>query len=155
MDLNLSGRRALISGGSKGIGLAIATSLAAEGCDLHLAARTQSELDNNAMAYYANPLRRAFSVLKLLRGFMELAVLGEFPRRQNPGLINHLWIRAGRDFWKVVALIDQGCSAVFETIPVWSIRPHRHQNHGMIATKAEIHSSLEANTFAPTHFVMR
>ncbi len=45
MDLNLKGRRALITGGSKGIGLAIATSLAAEGCDLHLAARTQSELE--------------------------------------------------------------------------------------------------------------
>jgi NAD(P)-dependent dehydrogenase (short-subunit alcohol dehydrogenase family) len=46
--LNLKGRRALITGGSKGIGLAIARSLAAEGCDLHLAARTQSELEKVA-----------------------------------------------------------------------------------------------------------
>ena len=37
---------------------------------------------------------------------MELAVLGEFPRRQRSGLINHFWVRAGRDFWMVVALID-------------------------------------------------
>ncbi len=48
MDLNLTGRSALITGGSKGIGLAIANSLAAEGCNLHLAARTASELSKVA-----------------------------------------------------------------------------------------------------------
>lgn len=46
MELNLRGRRALITGSSKGIGLAIARSLASEGCEVHLVARTQSELDN-------------------------------------------------------------------------------------------------------------
>ena len=45
MELNLRGRRALITGSSKGIGLAIARSLASEGCEVHLVARTQSELD--------------------------------------------------------------------------------------------------------------
>jgi NAD(P)-dependent dehydrogenase (short-subunit alcohol dehydrogenase family) len=45
MDLNLRGRRALITGSSKGIGLAIAETLASEGCEVHLVARTQSELD--------------------------------------------------------------------------------------------------------------
>lgn len=44
MDLHLAGRTALITGGSKGIGLAIAESLAAEGCQLHLAARTEATL---------------------------------------------------------------------------------------------------------------
>ena len=33
MDLQLTGKRALITGGSKGIGLAIARQLAREGCD--------------------------------------------------------------------------------------------------------------------------
>jgi short-subunit dehydrogenase len=48
LDLNLAGRTALITGGSKGIGLAIAHTLAAEGCNVHLAARTASELDKAA-----------------------------------------------------------------------------------------------------------
>ncbi|MEK9678317.1 MAG: short-chain dehydrogenase/reductase [Rhodospirillaceae bacterium] len=45
MDLGLKGKWALITGGSKGIGLAIAKVLAAEGCNLHLAARTEADLE--------------------------------------------------------------------------------------------------------------
>ena len=45
MDLGLTGRTALITGGSKGIGYASAWSLAREGCDLHLAARTEADLE--------------------------------------------------------------------------------------------------------------
>lgn len=44
MDLNLSGKRALITGGSKGIGLACAHALAGEGVHLAIAARTVEPL---------------------------------------------------------------------------------------------------------------
>ena len=44
MELNLAGRTALITGGSKGIGESCAHSLAAEGVHLHLAARGEEAL---------------------------------------------------------------------------------------------------------------
>lgn len=45
MDLNLKGRTAIVTGGSRGIGLGVARLLAAEGCNLHLAARSASDLE--------------------------------------------------------------------------------------------------------------
>ncbi len=44
MDLNLAGRQAVVTGGSKGIGLAVAAALAAEGCNLRLVARGEAAL---------------------------------------------------------------------------------------------------------------
>jgi NAD(P)-dependent dehydrogenase (short-subunit alcohol dehydrogenase family) len=44
MDLQLSGKRAIVTGGSRGIGLAVAHALAAEGTDLALVARDPEHL---------------------------------------------------------------------------------------------------------------
>lgn len=48
MDLELSGKSALVTGASKGIGLAVAEALAAEGATLHLVARSEGALERTA-----------------------------------------------------------------------------------------------------------
>jgi NAD(P)-dependent dehydrogenase (short-subunit alcohol dehydrogenase family) len=45
MDLGLRGKRALITGGSRGIGFGIAKVLAVEGCNLHLSSRSAESLN--------------------------------------------------------------------------------------------------------------
>lgn len=45
MDLELSGRRALVTGGSRGIGKAVARQLALEGADVAIAARDQARIE--------------------------------------------------------------------------------------------------------------
>jgi len=57
MDMQLQGRRVLVTGGSKGIGLACAEAFAAEGCDVILAAR-----DAATLAAAAEKLRAARQV---------------------------------------------------------------------------------------------
>ena len=48
MDLQLTGKRAIVTGGSRGIGLAAADTLAAEGAHVALVARGQQALDEAA-----------------------------------------------------------------------------------------------------------
>ena len=48
MDLQLTGKRAIVTGGSRGIGKAVARTLAVEGCDVVIAARAQDPLARTA-----------------------------------------------------------------------------------------------------------
>jgi 3-oxoacyl-[acyl-carrier protein] reductase len=45
MDFGLSGKFALVTGGSHGIGLASAKQLAAQGCNVAICSRSQDRLD--------------------------------------------------------------------------------------------------------------
>jgi NAD(P)-dependent dehydrogenase (short-subunit alcohol dehydrogenase family) len=62
MDLQLTGKRAIVTGASQGIGLAIAHALAAEGVDVALAARTEDRLTAAAHAVAEKSGRRAITV---------------------------------------------------------------------------------------------
>src|SRR5689334_8498660 len=53
MDLGLKGRRALVMGGTKGLGRSIADALAAEGAALVISGRDQARLDEAAAALKA------------------------------------------------------------------------------------------------------
>jgi 3-oxoacyl-[acyl-carrier protein] reductase len=45
MDMKLSGKTVLVTGGSRGIGFACAMAFAAEGCTVHIASRSQESLE--------------------------------------------------------------------------------------------------------------
>lgn len=108
MDLNLRGRRALITGSSKGIGLAIARALAAEGVHVQLVARTQSELDKvtariradygvEAIGHSAD-LSDSAAVKKVAGGTGELDILvnsaGAIPRGTLLDIDEERWRKA-------------------------------------------------------------
>jgi len=62
MDLQLNGKRALVTGGSRGIGKAVARALADEGCDVAIAARDRTRLDDTAAELRAATGRTIFPV---------------------------------------------------------------------------------------------
>jgi NAD(P)-dependent dehydrogenase (short-subunit alcohol dehydrogenase family) len=62
MDLELTGKRALVTGGNRGIGLAVARALAAEGCDIALLARDATALEAVREKVEAESGRRVLAV---------------------------------------------------------------------------------------------
>jgi NAD(P)-dependent dehydrogenase (short-subunit alcohol dehydrogenase family) len=62
MDLELTGKRAIVTGGSRGIGLAVARALALEGCDVALVARDKSALEAAREAVAIASGRRVIAV---------------------------------------------------------------------------------------------
>jgi 3-oxoacyl-[acyl-carrier protein] reductase len=85
MDLGLRGRKALVTGASKGIGRACAEALAEEGCDVALVSRTAADLDkaraeiaqrhNVAVRTYALDLSRSQSVDTLAAECADIDIL--------------------------------------------------------------------------------
>ncbi|MEO8691921.1 MAG: SDR family oxidoreductase [Acidimicrobiales bacterium] len=63
MDLQLNGKRALVTGGSRGIGKAVARALADEGCDVAIAARDRARLAEAAAELRAATGRTIFPVV--------------------------------------------------------------------------------------------
>jgi 3-oxoacyl-[acyl-carrier protein] reductase len=76
MDMKIAGRKALVLGGNRGMGLAIARALAAEGVDIAIAARDQAAL-NSAAAEIGTT--RTFSL-----DLATTASLPEFAERVGP-----------------------------------------------------------------------
>ncbi|HKM99798.1 MAG TPA: SDR family NAD(P)-dependent oxidoreductase, partial [Candidatus Binataceae bacterium] len=74
MDLKLKGKKALVFGGSKGIGRGIADALAAEGVDVALVARSKETLDRSVAEINARGGGRAVGVV---------ADLGDWPSVEN------------------------------------------------------------------------
>ncbi len=63
MDLQIEGRKALVTGASKGIGKATARQLALEGCDVAICARTEATLKETAAELSAETGRKIFPMV--------------------------------------------------------------------------------------------
>lgn len=79
MDLGLSGRKAIVTGGSRGIGRAIAETLAGEGCEVAICSRGAEGVESAVKALEASGSRvigRAVDVgdKEALEGFMAEAI---------------------------------------------------------------------------------
>jgi len=57
MDLGLQGKRAIVTGGTRGIGRAVANLLAAEGCDVAICARNRAAVDETVSALARSGVR--------------------------------------------------------------------------------------------------
>ncbi len=103
MELGLSGKVALVTGASRGIGRGIALSLADEGCDLLLTGRDEAALKAVAAEIKAKGRKAAISVLDLRKEGAEKplveAVRREFGRLDI--LVNNAGATQRGDFFKL------------------------------------------------------
>jgi len=104
MDLGLKGKSVLVTGGSKGIGLACARAFAAEGCRLHLASRDRERLAQAAktlggdVRIHPADLRDAAQLKKLAADCAEVDILvnnaGDIPGGTLEALDDAKWRHA-------------------------------------------------------------
>ena len=109
MDLGLKGRTALITGGSKGIGYAIAEMLAAEGCKLILVARNQSDLDEAkkkldaakapGVIVHSADLSKESEARALAARFPDVDILVNNAGAIRPGSIEEVTDELWRGYW--------------------------------------------------------
>lgn len=130
MDLQLTGKTALVSGSTLGIGFAIANTLAREGAAVIVNGRTQERVDE-AIGRIAkdNPgaqLHRAAGDLSTVAGVE--AVAGEFPDVDI--LVNNIGAFAAKSFFDIT---DADWQFMWEMNVMSGVRLSRHYMRGMLS----------------------
>lgn len=146
MDLQLRGKTAVVTGGSAGIGLAIANGLAAEGVSVTVPGRTKEKLDT------------ALAGLSKIRGVVADVASAEGAEsliRQVPEtdiLINNLGIYEPRPFAEIG---DGDWLRLFETNVLSGVRLSRHYFPQMLAKNSGrvIFISSESAVMTPPEMI--
>lgn len=108
MDLKLAGSKVLVTGASKGIGLAVAGAFAAEGCNVVLVARTRETLEtaqqsirqrhNVGVDIMALDIATAGSAAQLVEAFPDIDILvnnaGAIPGGHIEAVTEEIWRQA-------------------------------------------------------------
>ena len=143
MDLNLSGKSALITGASKGIGLACAARLLREGTHVHLVARTEADLinaqdqlqqlasaDSAGVTYTAADLSDSQQVDALCRNQTDLDILVNNAGAIPGGSLDDVDEARWREAWdlKVFGYINM-CRRIYATMRE---RYQTNQRNGVI-----------------------
>ncbi|MGV1795332.1 SDR family NAD(P)-dependent oxidoreductase [Rhizobium sp. A37_96] len=147
MDLQLSGKTALITGATAGIGLAIARTLAAEGATLVIAGRSQANLDaaitdigGNVRAVLADPAT-AEGAATLTDAVPDIDIL-----------VNNLGIYESKEFGDIT---DDDWRRFFEVNVLSGARLSRHYLPGMLARNwgRIIFISSESGVLVPPNMI--
>ena len=93
MDLGLAGKRAIVTGGSLGIGKAIARELAREGADVAVVARTKEQLEATARELAAETGRRVIPLAADVTSREQVEAMVAQAARQLGGL--HILVNSG------------------------------------------------------------
>lgn len=127
MDLGLRGKRALVTGSTAGIGLAIAKSLAAEGATVWINGRTEDRV-NRALKQVSGDVHGVAADLSNAQGSEAL-----FRAISDPDiLVNNLGIFENKPFLEIG---DEDWLRFLETNLLSGVRVTRHYLPGMLQRK--------------------
>lgn len=124
MDLRLGGKRAIVTGGTAGIGLAIAKTLATEGASVAIPGRTREKLESALPGFDA--IQKVVADVSTAVG--TAALIREVP--ETDILVNNLGIYEPKAFAEIS---DDDWLRLFEVNVLSGVRLARHYFPGMLA----------------------
>jgi NAD(P)-dependent dehydrogenase (short-subunit alcohol dehydrogenase family) len=125
MDLRLAGKRAIVTGGTAGIGLAIAKTLANEGVDVVITGRSKEKLKSAIAGIGSKSVRGIEADVASAEGVQK--VIAQAP--ETDILVNNLGIYQVKEFGHIT---DEEWFRIFETNVMSGVRLSRHYFPGMI-----------------------